>query len=145
MLLSSGRALLSITRYHLRSAKSGGGGDNGDHTVITNPDGSVTVEGPTLPGSIIVITYPDGTKDEIEAGEDGHYEGTSPPGQPAGPTTVEITLNAIEIEGQGYEITDAQFFVMPESRNPEDSVPVQGDIRGIETSDSGQIVTSEVL
>ncbi|KIP88964.1 Ig-like domain-containing protein, partial [Pseudomonas fulva] len=56
-----------------------------------NADGSLTVAGVAEAGSTVSVTNPDGTTENVVAGEDGSYTITTPANQPSGDVVVVAT------------------------------------------------------
>lgn len=131
-----GRFLLSSSVYHLRVS------DDLGYKVIKNPDGSITVDGETVPGSGVEITWPDGTVGIPSVGSDGSWSDTSLPDQPKGPVSVSITLNLIEFEDGKFEQFADGSFVMPEFEVISNSIVIENG--WFEITDDGQYIVFEV-
>lgn len=62
--------------------------------VSGNPDGTVTASGTAEPGSVVKVTFPDGSTATTTAAEDGSYTVTSAAAQPSGDVTATATDDA---------------------------------------------------
>lgn len=119
----SNRLLLSVSVYHLRQRTKSGGylGDKWPGFEFEEgDDGSLIIGGEAPPGSEIEITWPDGSQDVVEVGDEGGWDATSPPGQPSEPghpgLIVRVSYYAIALEDDEMllELTESGSEIWPE-------------------------------
>ena len=56
-------------------------------TTTANPNGTLTVAGTAEPGSMVKVTFPDGTTSTVPVAANGSYSATSVASQPSGPVS----------------------------------------------------------
>ncbi len=130
----------------LAGAAAGGGGGGGGHhdsvppdttapnpptfTVVTNPNGSVTLSGQSEAGSTVTVVYPDGSKGTVVTGADGNFSIVSLPNQPTGTITAGASDAAGNTSGNTtnhyVDVTPPAAPTVSVASNPDGSVTVTG-------------------